>query len=97
MRQSTLTYYLNRLQGFDAAQPVLVTLNRDEAIDPGRVVARLEYAHPVIDGAAVAVQARQRPSAPGPCRSAARTGAMGSTRTACGVRWRSAAAWGGDL
>ena len=40
MRQSTLTYYLNRLQGFDAEQPVLVTLNRDEAIDPEQVVAR---------------------------------------------------------
>ena len=58
---ATLTYYLNRLQGFDAEQPVLVTLNRDEAIDRGQVVARLEYAHPVIDGAAVAVQSRQEP------------------------------------
>ena len=65
MRQSTLTYYLNRLQGFDAAQPVLVTLNRDEAIDPGRVVASLDYAHPVIDGAAVAVQNRQQPLSAG--------------------------------
>jgi predicted NAD/FAD-binding protein len=65
MRQSTLTYYLNRLQGFDAAQPVLVTLNRDEAIDPGQVVASLDYAHPVVDGAAVAVQNRQRPLSAG--------------------------------
>ena len=65
MRQSTLTYYLNRLQGFDAAQPVLVTLNRDEVIDPGQVVASLDYAHPVIDGAAVAVQNRQRPLSAG--------------------------------
>ncbi len=59
VQQATLTYYLNRLQGFDAEQPVLVTLNRDGAIDPEQVVARLDYAHPVIDGPAVAVQSRQ--------------------------------------
>jgi len=58
--RATLTYYLNRLQGFEAEQPVLVTLNRDEAIDPDRVVARFDYAHPVIDQAAVAAQASQR-------------------------------------
>ena len=58
-RQSTLTYYLNRLQGFDADQPVMVTLNRDGAIDPEQIVARMDYAHPIIDEAAVAVQSRQ--------------------------------------
>jgi uncharacterized protein len=58
-QKATLTYYLNRLQGFDAARPVLVTLNRDEAIDPDLVVARFDYAHPVIDRAAVAAQASQ--------------------------------------
>jgi predicted NAD/FAD-binding protein len=55
----TLTYYLNRLQGLEAERPVLVTLNRDEAIDPDQVVARFDYAHPVIDQAAVAAQASQ--------------------------------------
>ena len=54
--RATLTYYLNRLQGLDGDQPVLVTLNRDEAIDPEQVVARIDYAHPVIDQAAVAGQ-----------------------------------------
>jgi predicted NAD/FAD-binding protein len=56
----TLTYYLNRLQGLQADRPVLVTLNRDEAIDPEQVVASFDYAHPVIDQAAVAAQASQR-------------------------------------
>lgn len=65
VQQATLTYYLNRLQGFDAEQPVLVTLNRDGAIDPEQVVARLDYAHPVIDGPAVAVQSRQEPLSAG--------------------------------
>ena len=64
-RGATLTYYLNRLQGFEADQPVLVTLNRDEAIDPAKVVARFDYAHPVIDEAAVAAQARQVPLSAG--------------------------------
>jgi uncharacterized protein len=57
---ATLTYYLNRLQGLQADQPVLVTLNRDEAIDPDRVLARFDYAHPVIDQETVAAQPSQR-------------------------------------
>ena len=56
--EATLTYYLNRLQGFDSATPVLVTLNRDDAIDPEKVLARMDYAHPVIDPAAVRAQGR---------------------------------------
>ena len=62
---ATLTYYLNRLQGFEADQPILVTLNRHEAIDPAKVVARFDYAHPVIDEAAVAAQAHQVPLSAG--------------------------------
>ncbi len=58
--RATLTYYLNRLQGLEAERPVLVTLNRDEAIDPSQVVASFDYAHPVIDQAAEAAQASQR-------------------------------------
>ena len=80
-RGATLTYYLNRLQGFQADQPVLVTLNRDEAIDPDKVVARFDYAHPVVDEAAVAAQAHQVRSARARSPTAAPTGATGSTRT----------------
>jgi predicted NAD/FAD-binding protein len=57
---ATLTYYLNRLQGFTSDQPVLVTLNRDDSIDPRHVVARFDYSHPVIDQAAVDAQPAQR-------------------------------------
>jgi predicted NAD/FAD-binding protein len=56
----TLTYHLNPLQGLRAEQPVLVTLNRDEAIDPGQIVASFDYAHPVVDQAAFAAQVSQR-------------------------------------
>ena len=58
--RATLTYYLNRLQGFTSDQPVLVTLNRDDSIDPRHVVARFDYSHPVIDQAAVDAQPAQR-------------------------------------
>ena len=59
-RGATLTYYLNRLQGLHLDQPVLVTLNRDESIDPRRVIARFDYSHPVIDEDAVNAQPSQR-------------------------------------
>jgi uncharacterized protein len=56
--EATLTYYLNRLQGIDSATPVLVTLNRDDAIDPEKVLACMDYAHPVLDPAAAQAQGR---------------------------------------
>lgn len=58
-RQATLTYFLNRLQGLEVEQPLLVTLNRDEHIDPAAVVASFDYAHPVVDQEGVAAQRRQ--------------------------------------
>jgi predicted NAD/FAD-binding protein len=36
-----------------------VTLNRDGAIDPDKVISRMEYAHPVLDAAAVVAQGRR--------------------------------------
>jgi len=56
---ATLTYHLNQLQGIPSATPVLVTLNRDEAIDPTAVIARMDYSHPVLDPAAVEAQGRK--------------------------------------
>jgi predicted NAD/FAD-binding protein len=56
--QATLTYHLNQLQNISSTTPVLVTLNRDDAIDPELVLARMDYAHPVLDRAAVAAQQR---------------------------------------
>jgi predicted NAD/FAD-binding protein len=54
----TMTYDLNRLQGLESSTPVLVTLNRDEEIDPAKLLRTYEYAHPVIDTVAVTAQAR---------------------------------------
>ena len=42
-----------------SADELLVTLNRDDAIDPATVLGSFDYAHPVYDAAAVAAQQRQ--------------------------------------
>ncbi len=55
-----LTYCMNTLQRLELPVPLLVTLNRTDAIDPGRVLRRMVYAHPVFTSASVAAQARQR-------------------------------------
>jgi predicted NAD/FAD-binding protein len=54
-----LTYNMNILQGLDAPQPFLVTLNRADAVDPAKVIERIVYHHPLYTPAAVAAQARQ--------------------------------------
>jgi predicted NAD/FAD-binding protein len=56
--EATLTYRLRTLQGIESADELLVTLNRDDAIDPAKVLATFEYAHPVYDVAAIAAQKR---------------------------------------
>ena len=57
--RATLTYDINRLQGLATTTPVLVTLNRDDAIDPAAVLQRFDYSHPVFDTRGVANQRRQ--------------------------------------
>jgi predicted NAD/FAD-binding protein len=56
----TVSYCMNLLQGLPGDTPLVVTLNRTHDIDPGRILARREYRHPVHDHAAVAAQARKR-------------------------------------
>lgn len=55
-----VTYNMNILQGLAARRTFCVTLNRSDAVDPARVIARLEYEHPLYTPAGVAAQARQR-------------------------------------
>lgn len=52
----TVSYCMNLLQGLDAPEPLVVTLNRSHAIDPARVLRRLRYHHPVYTHNAVAAQ-----------------------------------------
>jgi predicted NAD/FAD-binding protein len=57
--EATLTYRLRSLQGVDSEDELLITLNRDDAIDPDRVLRTFDYTHPVYDAAAIAAQQRQ--------------------------------------
>jgi len=74
--RATLTYDLNRLQGLGLSSPLLLTLNRDQDLDPALVLGRFEWAHPVVDPAAVAARARQREL-------------TSATRSYCGAYWGS--------
>ena len=42
-----LTYNMNMLQNLDAPEPLMVTLNRSDMIDPARCILRATYDHPV--------------------------------------------------
>ena len=57
--EATLTYRLRSLQGIESADELLITLNRDDAIDPATILRTFDYAHPVYDVAAIAAQQRQ--------------------------------------
>lgn len=54
----TVSYCMNLLQGLPGDIPLVVTLNRTEAIAPRRILRRMSYAHPVHDHAAVRAQQR---------------------------------------
>jgi uncharacterized protein len=71
-----ITYDMNILQTLVSPQPLLVTLNRNEDIDPTRVLRSETFHHPVYTPAAVAAQARRREIS-------------GHNRTSfCGAYWR---------
>jgi predicted NAD/FAD-binding protein len=54
-----VTYNMNILQGLSAPVQFLVTLNNSDAIDPGKVIRRMRYHHPLFTRAGVAAQQRQ--------------------------------------
>jgi predicted NAD/FAD-binding protein len=53
-----VTYFMNRLQSLDPADPLFVTLNPLRPVDPASIVTTVDYAHPIFDTAAVAAQDR---------------------------------------
>jgi predicted NAD/FAD-binding protein len=55
---ATLTYNLSILQGHDAPDPLLVSLNPRGPIDPAKTVRRIRYHHPSYSRAAVRAQAQ---------------------------------------
>ena len=54
----SVTYDMNRLQGLDARPGYRVSLNLEAAIDPARVLRRLDYQHPVFTTAGDEAQRR---------------------------------------
>ena len=53
-----ISYHLNRLQHLPAGQNYVVTLNAQAAVDPDRIISRMDYAHPAYTPASVAAQRR---------------------------------------
>jgi uncharacterized protein len=53
-----VTYHLNRLQSLRATEQFCVTLNRSQAIDPEKIIRKIDYAHPVYTNAGIKAQAR---------------------------------------
>jgi predicted NAD/FAD-binding protein len=60
-----VSYWMNRLQGYEQVEDLVVTLNPDGRVDPTRVIAEMTYTHPVFTHQAVAAAGRLR-SAGGP-------------------------------
>jgi len=73
-----VTYDLSRLQSIPSAEPLLVTLNGSSQIAPERILARFDYAHPILDRNAIDAQ-----------RDHARIDGVGGIHL-CGAYWR----WG---
>jgi uncharacterized protein len=53
-----VTYNMNILQNLQSAEPILVTLNHTDLINPAKVIKRLKYMHPVYTIAGAAAQGR---------------------------------------
>ncbi|MEO6142363.1 MAG: FAD-dependent oxidoreductase [Dermatophilaceae bacterium] len=53
---TVVTYWMNRLQGHTSPQDFLVTLNARERIDPGDILAVMDYQHPIYTPESVAAQ-----------------------------------------
>ncbi len=53
-----ISYHLNRLQGLPDGEDYIVTLGGGRGIDPGRVLATMDYAHPAYTRESVAAQRR---------------------------------------
>jgi uncharacterized protein len=53
-----ISYHMNRLQHLPEGQDYIVTLNGHAAVDPDRVISRMDYAHPAYTPESLAAQRR---------------------------------------
>jgi predicted NAD/FAD-binding protein len=56
--RSTLTYWMNRLQGLQSTRQICLSLNRGDQVDRSTVIGEWVYQHPVFDQAAISAQGR---------------------------------------
>jgi uncharacterized protein len=92
-----VSYDMNRLQRLDAPETFVVTLGGGDRVDPGRVLARMVYEHPVYTPESVAAQQRLPELATSACAFAGAYHGWGFHEDGCrsgvraaealGVRW----------
>jgi predicted NAD/FAD-binding protein len=56
--RTRVSYWMNRLQGYDESDPLIVTLNPEAGPGPEHVVAKMTYTHPTYTAESVAAQGR---------------------------------------
>lgn len=66
--RAAVTYNMNILQGLTSSEPFCVTLNHTDAINPNKIIKRINYAHPVFTNEALQAQNR-RAEINGPLRT----------------------------
>lgn len=49
-------YWMNRLQGVSDVEDYIVSINRPDAIDPAKIIKRIDYTHPLFSLGAIAAQ-----------------------------------------
>ena len=84
----TVSYDMNRLQRLETSTPYVVSLNADDRIDPERIVAEMDYEHPIYDLAAVSAQQRLPELNDGPDRLRRRLPRVGLPRGRLPIRSR---------
>ncbi len=57
-RETATHYWMNSLQGVSDRENYFVSINRPEAVDPDRVIRRINYEHPLFSLGAVQAQAQ---------------------------------------
>jgi predicted NAD/FAD-binding protein len=57
-RHVAVTYNMNILQGLKTTQQYMVTLNNDQYIEPGKIIQRIAYEHPIFSQESITAQRR---------------------------------------
>ena len=89
-----VSYWMNRLQDLEAPEDYLVTLNGGQSIDPGSVLQRMVYEHPIYTPTSVAAQRRLPELTTGRTAFAGAYHGWGFHEDGCSSGARAAAAFG---